>query len=69
MKIDKNIPIPTEKRRSKYPWIEMEVGDSFLVARELKASIRSLVSVKNTAGKEKFTYRTTQDGIRVWRIE
>jgi hypothetical protein len=70
--IDKNVPFNrTEKTGSgvkKYPFKEMEVGDSFLITDpDLAASIRVQASVRSKLGK-KFTCRSGPDGIRVHRV-
>lgn len=31
IRIEKNIPMPVVKKQNKYPFAEMEVGDSFFV--------------------------------------
>lgn len=70
--IEKNVSIParTVVRGSKYPFADMEIGDSFLVPG-IKASTMS-----NTAGRfakthegYKFSVRAEGDGARVWRVE
>jgi hypothetical protein len=68
MKIEKNIPIP-EITSKRYPFDEMEVGDSFLVPPLQVPSARSLMSYTNRKDKSKsFMSRTSEDGIRIWRI-
>lgn len=76
--IEKNIPIPSKKggRGSKYPFHEMEVGDSFLYPCERANTtqyMRRLLSAANsyTRGKTNrgtaFTARVVDGGIRIWR--
>jgi hypothetical protein len=74
-KIDKGIEIPGDTRgsRRKYPWKEMEVGDSFFVA---DAETKSISSVATPAGRRwnmKFRCSSRVEsgvrGVRVWRIE
>lgn len=73
IKIEKNIPFPryTKNGRStnrKYPWEEMQVGDSFF--SEKKAT--TMVSAANHAGKRlgmKFATKSENKGTRVWRIK
>ena len=64
--IDKNIPIP--KRRTKWPFADMEVGDSFFAPGF--ASDEFSGRTKHYAPK-KFTVRTVIEngvrGVRVWR--
>ena len=70
VKIDKGIPMPESKNSSKYPWGELEIGDSFLAVGA--KTISSLTNSKRGAalryGMEYIT-RTTPEGIRVWRVK
>ena len=73
VQIDRNIPIPTTQGgrhgNSKYPWLEMEVGDSFLFQSRTKQNAYSQVSVHN--GKhapKRWITRVTPEGSRCWRI-
>ncbi len=73
IKIDKNIPAPTTGAGAppKYPFGEMEIGDSFFIAN---ATGNALISASKNWRKngEKYTSRTvTEDGVpgcRIWRI-
>ena len=76
LKIDKNVPIPTLRRR--YPFREMDIGDSFFVALNPGQDIRVLqTSVKSASrgvgnGFCITTRRVTEDGVRglrAWRIK
>ena len=68
VRIDKNIPIPAAK--SKYPFREMEVGDSFLCPKESGKNIYSAAGQANARIKgRRFIVRKTDDGYRVWRVE
>ena len=74
MKIEKNIPIPPGQRSSRYPWKEMEVGDSFRIDGFSRKQFNSLMTCGCTWAKRnnpsvKFIVRTENTGIRVWRIE
>ncbi|MBL4753604.1 MAG: hypothetical protein JKY52_08450 [Flavobacteriales bacterium] len=82
--IDKNIPIPdfttgTHKRKgtftAKYPFVEMEIGDSIFFERTDKEHILRLCKGANAA----YTYasnrlgwnfmsRCVPGGFRVWRV-
>ena len=75
IKIDKNIPVPANAS-ARYPWAEMEVGDSFFV--EDKENIYSQQSSLSTAGRvwanahkngSKFITRKVEKGLRIWRIK
>ncbi len=68
-----SIPKRTAGRHgSKYPFAQMDVGQSFLITADVKAStIRSAVGAfcKRNPGTGKFAVRGTEDGLRVWRTE
>ena len=76
--IDKNVPIPKPagpKHRGgpwKYPWREMEIGDSFFVVGKTSSNVGLLSGVRKRYSKRKWTMRTlTEDsvcGVRIWRI-
>jgi len=63
--IDKGVAMPTENGRCKYPWKDMEVGDSFSLP---KLSI-STGAVNERYKPKKFVARKDGDGYRVWRIK
>ena len=74
-KIEKNIPI-TKGKKSKYPFKEMEVGDSFecgeyspKLMRRISATMRMFSKQTKGFEKYKFTVKRINDNkIRVWRI-
>ena len=74
MKIEKSVPIPhpPRGRRPEYPFAEMEVGDSILVEGQdttgpaYNAAKGLQYSQKN---RVRFTARTVEGGIRIWRVE
>ena len=69
--IEKGIPIGIKSagvRTSKYPWATMEIGDSFLVP---DLGVDSMSAAASQAGKRlgrKFTCRTMNHGVRIWRV-
>lgn len=73
IKIDKGIPLPPAIRcrgaAPKYPWHEMNVGDSFFAQGVKASSISRLAIVTGKACGRKFSTRKESDGVRVWRIE
>lgn len=81
--IEKNVPIFKNQqggniRKSKYPWRNMEIGDSFFVElhegtiNNLQKTISSAAGAfrRNNEGMS-FTCRISHNplGIRVWRIK
>ncbi len=66
--IDKNIPLPS---LSRYPFLDMEIGDSFFAAESIEKIVGSWTYQKRRYGR-KFSCRATNengnDGFRVWRV-
>jgi hypothetical protein len=70
IKIDKKVPLDAEHPRRKYPFNKLEkVGWSFLMREGNVSSIRSAANLYGKRHGCKFSVRTTEEGIRVWRIE
>ena len=77
IKIDKGIPVPPRMprgARSKYPFLGMEVGDSFFVPgiKPRQISPRSCSARLRAEGAKFATRSVTEngvDGTRVWRVE
>jgi hypothetical protein len=78
--IEKGIPLPSITGRGrpvKYNFAIMEVGDSFNVLvgdrypKEVMGSVCAAVSAfcRRYAPDRKYTVRTSDQGIRVWRIK
>jgi len=77
-KIENNVPIPDVHSKSKYPWPEMEVGDSVFIKAEegetptrLNGIVSSSVRYYGRKTGRKFRTRvfSEENGIRVWRVE
>ncbi len=66
MKIDKGIPVPA--RHNRYPWDRMKIGDSFFVKNADKHNVSSAASLRGRHYGEKYTCRSIDGGVRVWRI-
>lgn len=71
IKIEKGVPIPAARTNSNncYPWREMEVGDSFVIPGMDRTAGGSRVHYANQLGIGRFTLRSFDGGVRVWRIE
>lgn len=67
--IEKKIPIPEKKhRRKKYPFAEMQVGDSFeLTISKSTLSSAAVQWVHRHNPKAKFTIRHNDGKTRIWR--
>ncbi len=78
--IESNIPVPPSKRKTKYPFAEMKVGDSFFVPETESDTkrvgmaahcfARELFLKKADQPRRKFTTKTQHSpaGTRCWRI-
>ncbi len=71
IKVEKNIRIPetsAKGRPSIYPFATMDVGDSFFLDGKAVASISPVAASHGQKYGKKFTCRTVEGGVRVWRI-
>ncbi|SPD75760.1 hypothetical protein PITCH_A720100 [uncultured Desulfobacterium sp.] len=77
-KIEKKVEIPAVHSKHKYPWPEMDVGDSVLLQAEKGESLFSLKRKVGPAARyygektgKKFKTLIDHDGngVRVWRTE
>ena len=81
--VEKNIPIPESRfgkgrqpGETKYPFAELQVGDSFMVPTKKQTDINKMQSsicghafqYKRKNRDTNFTTRIVDGGIRVWRI-
>jgi len=69
-KIEKSIPMQPQKRPqgTVYPWHDMKVNDSFLVPHAKRNAVYVAATDFGRRHGKKFTVRTTDEGIRVWRV-
>jgi len=65
IEIDKRVAIPASK--PKYPYDDMEVGDSFFVEGGNIQTIANMNWRKGRRLSMKFISRRVDDGVRVWR--
>ena len=72
MKIDKDVPAPNGVGgNSKYPWPEMDVGDSVFFEVEFFNGMTKQQVAAHQYGKnnnKKFKSRKQTGGVRIWRI-
>ena len=77
-KIEKGVPFPEVHSKFKFPWPEMEVGDSVLI-KTGKAETVDLLKCKVKGAARYYGVKTgkrfrslidrDEDGVRVWRVE
>lgn len=66
-KIEKGVPIPKPVRTSKYPFAQMDIGDSFCV-EDAKIAKNIISNAIRTSRDKKFSSRKEGDHYRIWRI-
>lgn len=64
IKIDIGVPLPDVRIR--YPWKQLNIGDSFFV--HSKTDMNAAASQASKRLGMRFTCRAVDGGIRVWRI-
>jgi hypothetical protein len=68
IEIEKGIPLPVG--RHKYPFLDMEIGDSFFVGNRTTGEMSYHIAYfRKKHPLRKFTCRTVDGGVRCWRIE
>jgi hypothetical protein len=67
-KIEKKVPIPARTTTQKYPFRDMEVGDSFVATDGGKSVLVAASAFTRRNPEYRFTTRKEGDGIRIWRI-
>ena len=67
-KIEKNVPIPGD--RAKYPFADMEVGDSFVVHPDNAGNVNSssMAYTKKCPGVKFRMRKQTETESRIWRV-
>jgi hypothetical protein len=72
IKIDKNVPIPAGGKKTKYPFAEMQVGDSFFLPCDGETERASVLTYaknhRKTTPNFAITTRKVDGGLRVWRV-
>ena len=71
--IEKNVPMPLTVGQNfgetKYPFAEMEVGDSFALIKSLETVRQAARNWSLSTGSSfRFSLRKTPDGFRCWRV-
>lgn len=69
IKIDDDIPVPTGSSRRKYPFDELQVGQSFEVVGKVPNEISGSknLAIKRTGFE--FKAAKSDKGVRVWRTK
>lgn len=71
IKIEKGVPIPPNSsgRVSKYPFTEMEIGDSIYIDAPPQKVRPSTQGFSSRHPEYRFVTRTEGKGVRVWRVK
>ncbi len=68
-KIEKNVPPPKAVRKRKWPFSELEVGDSTLILQEERNAAAKAACWYGKRSGKRFALRKVDDGVRIWRVE
>lgn len=69
-KVQKGVPLPLDVRsKSKYPFLAMDVGDSFLAPKKKISTVSAAATYIAKKTKMKFITRKDGNGTRVWRVK
>jgi hypothetical protein len=68
--IEKGVPVPSGAVSNRYPFREMEVGDSFFVpsGATQAGNVRAAAAMAGRRHGAKFKVCQKADGVRVWRV-
>ena len=67
--IEKNVPMDGAGNRISWPWKDMEVGDSvFFDSPEIAKKAQPGCHMYGRQSGKKFATRSSNDGLRVWRV-
>jgi len=67
--IEKNVPlVQIAGRPPVYPFLQMEIGDSFFAANVSRVRISNAAYVAGRVHSRTFKTRTVEGGVRVWRV-
>ena len=69
-KIEKGVPMPDNRNygATRYPFRQMEVGDSLFVPGQTTATFSGVPGGWARRAGFKFACRTVEGGVRVWRV-
>lgn len=67
--LEKDVEFPARTRKGKYPFEQMDVGDSFFVGAVSVGSLRSTAYSASVRLERKFAVREVDGGVRIWRTE
>lgn len=67
MKIERDIPLPPARNQRRYPYPQLEVGESFFVPEVSQNAIANQAWRWSQKLGRKFETRKRPGGVRVWR--
>lgn len=68
IEIEDGIPYePRSNTLERYPWQQLEIGQSFLYPGKVKSATMAAVRAGKRWGKT-FRVRAMEDGVRIWRV-
>lgn len=69
--VEKGIPLPQPRRKTGFVEAlrQLQIGESILATRKSITAVSSAVRYATIGTTRKYTSRTVDGGVRVWRIE
>lgn len=68
LEVETGHEMPTARNSRQYPWDTMSVGDSFFVAGATSQDMSPVISHRQRKHTEKYTRRSINGGVRVWKL-
>ncbi|MDE1170903.1 MAG: hypothetical protein PW734_06820 [Verrucomicrobium sp.] len=69
-KIEKGIEISAKRKNvTKYPFLEMEIGDSFVFEKKNYRKVLSSASHSSKTGKRFESRAISENEVRIWRVK
>ena len=67
IKIEKGVPMPATSKYYKYPWLQMEVGDSFIYSAKYGHQAATVATLRYSPKKFRYA-KSTDEKYYIWRI-
>ena len=70
MNIEKNVPLPITMKKTRYPFEQMEIGDSIVFdLRDKQCVAQAATHLKQRNPEWNYTTRREGNNFRLWRTE
>lgn len=69
VRIERNVPMEPAHNKAKYPFRQLEIGESFFIPDTTQANIATMAWRWSKKLGRKYETRKRPGGVRVWRTE